>query len=476
MIKTNLFLARTYERIRGYLPALAMGCTIILIVFLIGGSFFFRGRAMMETQLKDKLRSTAAAAAMQFDGDNITRIKDGMTMTESPVLRDTVTKLQSIRETISSIRFAYIMKRSDDPARLKFVADADLALTKQQLDANQNGIVDANEQASKPGDLYDWSQFPVLDSEAFLHPTVDAHIATDQWGILISGYAPIRNKEGQTVAVLGLDMAAKDYSYMTESVFSPIAFLLLMLATLSIGFSFVFFLWRRRIELLEKLETERSGLLRLAFHQLGGPLTIINWSLEELEMDGPQSIQRTIINIQEGVKRLSGILKMLKDADIVHAKKLEYKPELVSLASILKDVVKDAGTRLIARHQRIKLELAENITMNLDTKLIASVAQELLTNAIDFSPEGAEIVVRSRTDGNTASFEIEDHGCGIPREDIDRIFDEFTRGSNATHFKADGNGLGLYIVHGVIERAGGKISVKSKEGHGTCVTVRLPLA
>ena len=73
-------------------------------------------------------------------------------------------------------------------------------------------------------------------------------------------------------------------------------------------------------------------------------------------------------------------------------------------------------------------------------------------------------------------FEIEDHGCGIPRKDIERIFDEFTRGSNATKFKADGNGLGLYIVHGIVKRSGGTIRVKSEEGKGTKVTVRLPIA
>jgi signal transduction histidine kinase len=76
----------------------------------------------------------------------------------------------------------------------------------------------------------------------------------------------------------------------------------------------------------------------------------------------------------------------------------------------------------------------------------------------------------------TAEFSIQDRGCGIPQKDLPRIFGEFTRASNATTFKADGNGLGLYIVKGIVEHAGGSIKIESKEGKGTTVTVRLPMA
>ena len=142
----------------------------------------------------------------------------------------------------------------------------------------------------------------------------------------------------------------------------------------------------------------------------------------------------------------------------------------------LKNFAKDAGMRLAGRKQTVQLDLTENVTMRLDPKLIAGVATELLTNAIDFSPVGGSIFLRSKQEGRFATFEIEDHGCGIPKKDLSRIFDEFTRGSNATKYKADGNGLGLYIVGGIVKRSGGTISVKSEEGKGTKVTVRLPMA
>ncbi len=471
----NPFRSDAWKRIQGFVPAALIAAVIVVLLISAGAFFFYRGKVMMQTQLKDKLRSTAAVAAMQFEGEEIRKIKDGDSIEKSSALKDAVIKLNAIRDSVTGIRFAYIMKRTEDPKNLAFVADADLLRTQQQLDHNKNGTVDSEEEPSHPGDLYDWTTAPVLLEEAFLHAAVDEQFTDDQWGKVLSGYAPIRTKQGRIVAIVGLDMAADDYESLSQSIFSPIAFSLIALAALCIGGSIVLFLWRRRLEGLANLEAERSGLMRLAFHQIGGPLTIINWSLQELEEDGPTSIQRTIVNIHEGVKRLSGILKTLKKADLVHADRLEYNAEFASLTSIVRDVIESAGTRLTDRGQRVRFSECENITMRLDTAMMAGVVEELLTNAMDFSPDGAEIIVRLRKDGTTARLEVQDFGCGIPACDLSRVCDEFARGTNATRFKADGNGLGLYIVKGVVTRAGGTIAIASREGRGTTVTVKLPI-
>lgn len=460
---------------RYLLPVAAIAMMAIVGLTFAGFSFYNRGRVIMEQQLKDKLQSTAAAAAMQFSGESIEKIRPDSTMLTSPELRTAVQKLQAIRETVTHVRFAYIMRKTDDPALLEFVADADLALTRQELDRNKNGRVDSDELASMPGETYDWSEFPMLGTEAFLHPTVDAEIGEDQWGSIISGYAPIKKSNGQVVAILGIDMDAEEFAMLSTSIFSPVALLLVLLAAVSLTTGMSLLFWRRRLESLERLENERTGLLRLAFHQLGGPLTIISWSLEELEAEGPASLQRTVQNIQEGVKRLTHILRTLKSADQVHAGRVDYKPEFASLTSVLERVAKDAGTKLAVRRQRVILDLQENITMKLDPKLIAGVAEELLTNAIDFSHDGGTITVKSALDGRFAEFSLVDHGCGIPKHDLKRLFGEFARASNATKFKADGNGLGLYIVRGIVEQAGGRVFIESKEGKGATVTVRLPI-
>ena len=463
-------------QLKPYTRVTIISVIIITLLSTTGVVFYYRSQKIMEEQLKDKLKSTAAAAAMQFSGEEIDRIRGGMTIRTSPTLEILVDRLNNVRMSITNVRFAYIMRRTADPNMHEFVADADLALADRELDTNGNGTVDEDEAPAEPGEPYDWTEFPVLGKEAFLHPAVDPHIGSDQWGPIISGYAPIYRKDGSVAGILGIDMAASDYVALSQSIFSPVAVLLFLVAVMAIGSSSMMSLRRRRTEALERLETERTGLLRLAFHQLGAPLTIISWSLQELEEEGSASLQRTVANIQEGVKRLTGILKMLKDADIVHAGKIEYKPETASLSTVLEHVVKESGAKIAIRKQKVETRLSENITMNMDPKLIAGVAEELLSNAIDFSPIGATIVLSSKKDGKFAEFSVQDFGAGIPKSDLTRVFSEFTRGSNANKFKADGNGLGLYIVRGIVDRAGGKVTIESEEGKGTTVTVKLPLA
>ncbi|MDD5056077.1 MAG: HAMP domain-containing sensor histidine kinase [Candidatus Peribacteraceae bacterium] len=459
-----------------FLPLVLVSAVVMTLLIVTGTLFVLRSRNVMEAQLKSELRNTAALAALQFDAGAIDGILAGATPDSSPALRDATLKLRRIRESTDGIRFAYIMRKTADPALHEFVADADLGLPADSLDRNRNGVIDPDEKPAQPGERYDWSPSPVLGQDAFLRPTADEDISFDQWGAVISGYAPIMTEDGRTVAVLGIDKSAGDFMADIGDISSPVALLLMLIAIICIALSGIILFLRRRSDILEQIEAERSGLLRLAFHQLGGPLTIISWSLEELEEEALPSVRKSVVNIQQGVKRLTEIMNTLKNADLVHEGKIEYKPEFVGLSTVLKQATEGLELKLAERKQRVDLALQDNITMQIDLHLIAGVVRELLTNAIDYSPDGAVITVSSRRMGRYAEFSVEDHGCGIPQKDMPRIFGEFTRGSNATTFKADGNGLGLYIVKGILKHAGGSIGIKSKEGKGTTVTVRLPMA
>lgn len=466
----------SWRKLRPTVP-IAITTIIVLATMATVGSLLFRqGQGLLKQQLKDRLRDAAAAAAMQFDAASISAIQRGDTLETSPQLRDTVSRLDRLRKEIQHVRFAYIMRRTEDPEMLAFVADADLALPASEIDRDGDGHIDLHEQPSRPGDPYSVVLFPALRSEAFLGPTADQDIGVDQWGPVISGYAPIIDAAGLPVAVLGIDMSASDYLGLSQNLFSPVVLVLLIVSMLSIGSATALFLMRRRMEMLRRLEVERSGLLRLAFHQLGGPLTIIRWSLEELQEVGSPEDRRTIANIQEGLKRLMAILKTLKDADQVHTGRLTSTPEIVALSSVLELVEKQAGSRLSVRRQSVRLNLDASLQISMERSLANGVFEELLTNASDYSPEGSQIQIVSRRVGHMAEVRVIDVGHGIPKKDMPRIFGEFIRGSNATQYKADGNGLGLYIVKGIVEHAGGTIGIESAEGKGTTVTVRLPLA
>ena len=109
----------------------------------------------------------------------------------------------------------------------------------------------------------------------------------------------------------------------------------------------------------------------------------------------------------------------------------------------------------------------------MDYVLMAQVLINLLDNALKYSPASAPIQVRAHVDDSQAIIEIADRGIGIPREDLERVFDKFYRVQQPGQIT--GTGLGLSICKGIVEAHGGRIHAQNRPGGGTLVTVALPL-
>ncbi len=466
---------RSSRAFAGIVPIVLTAIGIGAAIIVIGAGLFVRSKALMQEELQERLKDTAAAAALQFDSSVIEQLTGSIEELENTDFQNIVHRLQRIRRTIPGIRYAYLMRRTDDPDTLAFIADADLLLPDTELDRNGNGTVDPDEEPSQPGEEYDVSDFPALKISAFVEPSADSEITTDQWGQLISGYAPIKNADGRTVAVLGLDMQAEEYLRLSHRIFSPVTLLLIVIASVAIGCAMIGMGARRERKNFERIDNERSGLLHLAFHQLGGPLAILRWSLELLREKLEPDAEPIVGNMEEGIARLNAILLTLQEVDLVHAGKVLYAKQEARLSDIIRGIAKEFELRLKHRQQRLTLQLEEDSAMQLDPKLMSGVIRELVNNAVDFSADGGEIIIRSFMLANSMHVEVSDSGCGIPARDIKRIFEAFVRGGNASTHKPDGSGLGLYIVRGIIEHAGGKISIKSREGQGTTVAFSLPL-
>ena len=99
----------------------------------------------------------------------------------------------------------------------------------------------------------------------------------------------------------------------------------------------------------------------------------------------------------------------------------------------------------------------------------------LVSNAIKFTPRGGRVEVRLSAEGDAAVLEVEDSGLGIPEAEQAQLFERFFRSSTATEHAIPGTGLGLTITKAIVDRHGGRIEVESAEGAGTTVRVRLPL-
>lgn len=451
---------------------------IVLFTVTLGTFFYIRAETIMAQQLRERLQSTATVAASQFDPAVIARVRTAADA-GSPDHRALVSKLQWIRAMTPGARFAYVVRATDNPLVVRFVADADEFLPPEQLDRDRDGVVTHDEIPAGPGDEYDIASM-VEFQHGFLTPSVDNVVTYDRWGAFVSGYAPIQDSTGRTVAVLGIDMNADEFLSITRSVFSPVALVLVLTGGVMLGWFSLSVVQRRKLESLRQLEIERTALLDLGTHQLGMPLATFRWWLELLSDRNPESQtaeeKEAYEQLQLGVDRMDHIIRSLQDAARLQSG-VTYHAEPTDASSFAREVIASMESAFHLKKQRVEL-VVDGVPQHalIDRKLVSGVLAELLENARGYSPTGSQITVRVSAEKAVVKIEVIDRGCGIPKKELPRIFHKFTRGRNAYAYKPVGNGLGLYICKGIVERGGGRLTLKSEEGKGTVVTLELPVA
>jgi len=239
---------------------------------------------------------------------------------------------------------------------------------------------------------------------------------------------------------------------------------------------------RLHSQLQETIRAREAFLASLA-HDLKTPLTAsmgyAQLMRREATTAGRSASARRVAEwaaiIEENTARAAGLLDELLDIarlEAGHSLELGRRPtDLVALA----ERAATAHRRGKERH-RITVGAQEPALVGAwDAARLARVLDNLLGNAVKYSPNGGEIAVRLMRDGPWAVLTVADHGLGIPAEDRSRIFERFQRGRNVAG-RVAGSGVGLAGVRHVVEQHGGSIAVESQEGVGSTFTVRLPLA
>jgi PAS domain S-box-containing protein len=232
-------------------------------------------------------------------------------------------------------------------------------------------------------------------------------------------------------------------------------------------------------ERLRELDRLKDEFIALVSHELRTPLTSIHGYLELL-LDGgagelePQQ-ERFLTIVQRNSKRLGQLVGDLLFMAQVEAGKLALDLEEVDLNEVIAECLEAA--RPIADEREIELvsEVDKTPSMLGDRSRLAQVLDNLISNALKFTPRSGRVSVRISVSGNVAVVEIEDTGVGIPAGEQDRLFERFFRSSTATEQAIPGTGLGLTIAKAIVERHEGSISIESTEGTGTTVRVRLPV-
>jgi signal transduction histidine kinase len=234
-------------------------------------------------------------------------------------------------------------------------------------------------------------------------------------------------------------------------------------------------------ETLKKVDEAKSWFLRKAAHELASPLSVIQSAAQNFlsgylgELDPAQ-----LASVERIRARAAGLSEVVADLLALARGKARTAAEAgvkTDLAASLREAVD--FFQPAARQKNVAL-LAEcpagSVEVAVSREEIHSVLTNLLSNAIKYSPAGREVSVSlSRYDAGV-ELSVSDHGIGIPASEMQRLFSEFFRASNARSFTESGTGLGLAIVKSVVDGAAGSLKLDSVEGEGTTVRVRLPLA
>lgn len=233
---------------------------------------------------------------------------------------------------------------------------------------------------------------------------------------------------------------------------------------------------RKMLEKEKELNELKSRFVSMASHEFRTPLSTILSSVSllsryEAEADSDKR-KKHVARIRSSVHNLTGILNDFLSLDRLEAGGIVCTPKETDLRHLLDDVTEEM--QAIAKPgQRILAHLEGAAVQTLDETLLRNVLVNLMSNAIKYSPEGAEVHVVGKVAGHHLQVQVRDQGIGIPEAEQFQLFQRFFRANNVTNIQ--GTGLGLTIVKKYLDLMGGDITFESQEQKGSTFTITLPL-
>jgi len=235
---------------------------------------------------------------------------------------------------------------------------------------------------------------------------------------------------------------------------------------------------REALEQARTLDHLKTEFFDNVSHELRTPLSLILLSVDA--MRDPQGTLRVaelgehLGTLERSSARLLRLINQLLDVAKLEAGKAQLRLESVELGAFLSAVL--AQFRPHAQQRGLSLSLSGGpvAEVPVDVEKLEVVFQNLISNAVKFSPDGGQVWVRLRELPDAVEVQVEDRGVGIPETDVPRVFDRFAQADAHAVRRFGGTGIGLALARQTVELHGGTIAVKSQQGEGTTFTVRLP--
>lgn len=238
--------------------------------------------------------------------------------------------------------------------------------------------------------------------------------------------------------------------------------------------------YMREKERAEAANQAKSEFLANMSHELRTPLNaIIGFSeLMEQALFGPLGSERYeeyVRDIHSSGKYLLGVINDILDMSKIEAGQFSMEREEIDLCPLIKEAVRVISLQAAAKSISIETRIADSMSLYADRRAIKQIVINLLSNAVKFTGQGGRITLRARNASGAMILTIEDNGCGIPKNALGKLGRPFEQVQNQFSKNHAGSGLGLAISRSLAELHGGALKIRSTEGVGTIVSVRIPI-
>jgi adenylate cyclase len=231
----------------------------------------------------------------------------------------------------------------------------------------------------------------------------------------------------------------------------------------------------------EAMSRTKSSFLANMSHELRTPLNAIIGLTEMMVKNaarfGTEKAQEPLQRVNRAGTHLLGLINQVLDLSKIEAGKLEFNPQTVQLAPLIKDVISTAEQLAEQNKNRLVVDAQKNLgELTVDPMRLRQILLNLLSNACKFTKAGeVKLAARKVSNGSQfVEFAVSDTGIGMTAEQQAKLFEEFSQAEAATAQRFGGTGLGLAITRKLARMMGGDVTVTSELGKGSVFTVRLP--